>query len=53
MIALRGLRINNPQAVMASYGLLRVQHRQGSDARLHWRDDNVAVLDDMEWAHVV
>lgn len=53
MIALKGLRINNPQAIMASYGLLRILDHQGLTAHLYWREDNVAVIEDIEWPPLV
>ncbi|MEI7866308.1 MAG: hypothetical protein WCI11_00345 [Candidatus Methylumidiphilus sp.] len=51
MIELTGLSITNPQAVMASFGLLRVLAQNGQpQARLEWREpDRVAVIHGIDW----
>ncbi|MCX7111715.1 MAG: hypothetical protein NTX45_16630 [Proteobacteria bacterium] len=51
MVELTGLSITNPQAVMASFGLLRVLAQNGQpQARLEWREpDRVAVIHGINW----
>ncbi|MFZ4699051.1 MAG: type I-G CRISPR-associated protein, Cas3-extension family [Candidatus Methylumidiphilus sp.] len=51
MVELTGLSITNPQAVMASFGLLRVLAQNGQpQARLEWREpDRVAVIHGIDW----
>jgi hypothetical protein len=55
MIQLTGLSIANPQAVMASFGLLRIVATQGlSHVTLQWqKDNNTACLLGLEWPQLV
>ncbi len=54
MIELTGLRINNPQAVFAALGLVRILNDRGWPVRLHWREtDHRAILEGCEWSQLV
>lgn len=54
MIELTGLRINNPQAVLAAFGLTRIMSERGWPVRLHWREtDQRAILEGCEWSQLV
>jgi hypothetical protein len=52
MLALAALDPANPQAVFASFGLLRILAEAGHPARLAWRDGQHAELHGVDWEAV-